>query len=231
MASDEILADLERLLVQWRRELAPVAAKAPPVPYVDLTPYADKSDAEVARILGGHGEFFVEHVADERSGRNDARVGGALRCEAGRTSRLNLRCLRRPLPQERWCHDHHAQPPSRQSAAAKAYSGRATAAHMDELRAQLDALTTEVRQGSAATTSALRGLERLEKRAQGKRGDLLRVPDVAKRLGVSPQHVYRLAHQHDLTFVRLGKGLRFREEDLEQWLRSKAVRARRWDRT
>lgn len=55
---------------------------------------------------------------------------------------------------------------------------------------------------------------------------LLWTPDqVATYLQLSRQHIYRLAKQHRLPFVRIGNSLRFRPAEIEAWIAAKEVRA------
>jgi excisionase family DNA binding protein len=42
-------------------------------------------------------------------------------------------------------------------------------------------------------------------------------------LGTSKHLVYRLTHEHRIRFLRVGKELRFRPEDVATWLESQAV--------
>ena len=42
-------------------------------------------------------------------------------------------------------------------------------------------------------------------------------------LGTSKHLVYRLTHEHRIRFLRVGKELRFRPEDVAAWLESQAV--------
>ena len=44
-------------------------------------------------------------------------------------------------------------------------------------------------------------------------------------LGTSKHLVYRLTHEHRIRFLRVGKELRFRPEDVAAWLESQAVDA------
>ena len=48
---------------------------------------------------------------------------------------------------------------------------------------------------------------------------------LAGYLGVSKHYVYRLTSEHRIRFVRVGKCLRFRPEDVAAWLESQAVDA------
>jgi excisionase family DNA binding protein len=51
-------------------------------------------------------------------------------------------------------------------------------------------------------------------------------PDqVAERLQLSRQHIYRLCGEHRLPFLRVGNSLRFRAADIEAWLEAKIVKA------
>ncbi len=48
---------------------------------------------------------------------------------------------------------------------------------------------------------------------------------LAGYLGVSKHYVYRLTSEHRIRFVRVGKCLRFRPEDVGAWLEAQAVDA------
>ena len=53
--------------------------------------------------------------------------------------------------------------------------------------------------------------------------DVMTVSEVAEYLRVNPQTVYRKAKVGELPAVRIGRAIRFRRSELEDWL--KAVRA------
>jgi len=65
----------------------------------------------------------------------------------------------------------------------------------------------------------------------GMRDDSSELPELwnadrlAGYLGVSKHYVYRLTSEHRIRFVRVGKCLRFRPEDVGAWLDSQAVDA------
>jgi excisionase family DNA binding protein len=55
--------------------------------------------------------------------------------------------------------------------------------------------------------------------------DILTLPEVAELLRMKPTSVYELTrartrekHKHPLPVLRIGSALRFRREDIEQWL-------------
>ena len=48
--------------------------------------------------------------------------------------------------------------------------------------------------------------------------DLLNVKETAKRLRVSPRKIASLTAENDLSYVRVGKRVFFREADLEEFL-------------
>jgi excisionase family DNA binding protein len=55
---------------------------------------------------------------------------------------------------------------------------------------------------------------------------LLWTPEqVAERLQLSRNHVYRLVQTKRIPFSRFGNRLRFRPADIEQWLEAKTVSA------
>ncbi len=50
--------------------------------------------------------------------------------------------------------------------------------------------------------------------------DVMTVSEVAEYLRVNPQTVYRKAKAGALPAVRIGRAIRFRRSELEEWLRS-----------
>lgn len=56
---------------------------------------------------------------------------------------------------------------------------------------------------------------------------LLTPQQVADKLGVKLGTIYQWTHMEFIPHVKLGRFLRFREKDLEQWVQSKARRGRR----
>jgi excisionase family DNA binding protein len=56
---------------------------------------------------------------------------------------------------------------------------------------------------------------------------ILTIPEVAKRLGMHPVTVYRLAKEGRLPVFRVGRMLRFDADELEQWIRAGKVPASR----
>lgn len=52
---------------------------------------------------------------------------------------------------------------------------------------------------------------------------LLTVPQLAELLRVSKTSVYRLVERRQVTFIRLPRGLRFRREDIEAFMRSRST--------
>lgn len=59
---------------------------------------------------------------------------------------------------------------------------------------------------------------RAQARGMGGSGPLLSLEDAARHLGVSPSWVRQRVRERDIPYVRLGRLLRFRPEDLEAWL-------------
>ena len=53
--------------------------------------------------------------------------------------------------------------------------------------------------------------------------DILTVSEVAEYLRINPQTVYRKAKAGELPAVRIGRAIRFRRTDLEEWLRVPAT--------
>jgi excisionase family DNA binding protein len=56
---------------------------------------------------------------------------------------------------------------------------------------------------------------------------LLNVVEAARRLGISPFGLYRRAQKGELPVVRIGRLLRFSEQDLSKWIEGKRQAARR----
>jgi excisionase family DNA binding protein len=52
------------------------------------------------------------------------------------------------------------------------------------------------------------------------------VPEVARLMGTTTKHVYRLVEERRIAFVRVGGKLRFLESDLEAYLAANRVEAR-----
>ncbi len=50
--------------------------------------------------------------------------------------------------------------------------------------------------------------------------DMLTVSEVARYLRVNPQTVYRKAKAGELPAVRIGRAIRFRRTELEEWLKA-----------
>ena len=55
---------------------------------------------------------------------------------------------------------------------------------------------------------------------------MLKVTDVAERLNVSPNTLYRMADRGDIPVVRIAGSLRFDPHDLEAWLLTRRQRGR-----
>lgn len=51
-------------------------------------------------------------------------------------------------------------------------------------------------------------------------GEILTVSEVAQYLRVNPQTVYRKARAGELPVVRIGRAIRFRKSELDEWLRA-----------
>ncbi len=50
--------------------------------------------------------------------------------------------------------------------------------------------------------------------------EVMTVPEVAEYLRVNPQTVYRKAKSGELPAVRIGRAIRFRRSELENWLKN-----------
>src|SRR3989338_3711257 len=59
--------------------------------------------------------------------------------------------------------------------------------------------------------------------------DVMTVSEVAEYLRVNPQTVYRKAKAGEMPVVRIGRAIRFRRAELEDWLRDGSkMRAKPW---
>ena len=56
--------------------------------------------------------------------------------------------------------------------------------------------------------------------------DVMTVSEVAEYLRVNPQTVYRKAKAGELPAVRIGRAIRFRRAELDQWLSTVSVGSR-----
>lgn len=54
---------------------------------------------------------------------------------------------------------------------------------------------------------------------------LMTVSDVAEILAVSKSMVYKLVEEREIPFVKIGKILRFKREDVEAWIESQRIEA------
>lgn len=56
------------------------------------------------------------------------------------------------------------------------------------------------------------------------RQNALKANDLAMLLGVTPQHVYKMAAQQDIPSFRVGRSVRFDPSQVAEWLRRKMPR-------
>jgi hypothetical protein len=115
-----VLHDVQRRLAE---EAVVVSASAEdggrkkrsgPSPFVDLAPYEGMPDRQVLLALGarpGQVSYYKKALQRERNGAVLVHVNGEERCQAGVVTQLGLRCRRVALSGERWCHQHHPDPP------------------------------------------------------------------------------------------------------------------------
>lgn len=52
---------------------------------------------------------------------------------------------------------------------------------------------------------------------------LMDIDDVAERLSVSPRFVRRLVEERRITFLKIGRHVRFDRSDVERWIESQRV--------
>lgn len=50
---------------------------------------------------------------------------------------------------------------------------------------------------------------------------LMTVSDLAKYLAVSKSMIYKLVEEEDIPYIKIGKSLRFKREDIETWIESR----------
>ena len=50
---------------------------------------------------------------------------------------------------------------------------------------------------------------------------LMTVSDLAKYLAVSKSMIYKLVEEEEIPYIKIGKSLRFKREDIETWIESK----------
>ena len=97
-------------------------------------------------------------------------------------------------------------------------------------RAVLEALALRAITAHAAIITALLtgvgkpGSEPTQSAAEAER--LLTVPDVARRLGVPPPHVYELARRRAIPTCRLGRYVRIPARELGEWIQQHRVDSR-----
>jgi hypothetical protein len=118
----EALHDAQRRLAAEAALAAKVSerqgkkARRQPVAYVDLAPYEGMPDKDVLLALGSRKDMLSYYkralqLERERLHRPSERddVG---RCQAGVPAQLGLRCRRTALAREKWCAQHHPDPPA-----------------------------------------------------------------------------------------------------------------------
>ena len=54
-------------------------------------------------------------------------------------------------------------------------------------------------------------------------GALMDIDEVAERLSVSPRFVRRLVEERRITFLKIGRHVRFDRSDVERWIESQRV--------
>ncbi len=53
--------------------------------------------------------------------------------------------------------------------------------------------------------------------------DLLRPSELGQKLGLSTGHIYRMAAERRIPFLKIGGALRFDPQAIQRWLRAKEV--------
>lgn len=54
-------------------------------------------------------------------------------------------------------------------------------------------------------------------------GDILTIPEVADYLKLSKSKVYLLVTRNEIPYIRIGKNVRIRKSDLQEWLQGQTV--------
>jgi excisionase family DNA binding protein len=60
-----------------------------------------------------------------------------------------------------------------------------------------------------------------------KDSDILTIPEVARYLKLSKSKVYAMVQRREIPHIQIGKNVRVRIADLENWLAARSVQARR----
>ncbi len=225
---------------EWQRLAAVRAGDRQPRPeppaFVDITPWASLSNADVARKLGsrtkGNIGYLTPYIAEERSGLHDRAVPeGHERCKAGVKTRRLLRCSLSVPQGTRWCWKHHPQPPKPRDLERRLNDWDLAVRPDGDLVRAVYELTDRVMAQTSILNAALARLERVEERAESVEPlALLTVKQAAELLGVTTTTVYNLCQRNRIPFVRWGRALRFRSADLDEWLATKSTQPRRSSR-
>lgn len=211
-----------------------------PDTYVDLVAFEGVSDREVAWRLGARDaqkvEYFTPYIAEERAGSNDERLHGRRRCNAGRSSLLDLRCIEAALPLSKRCgmkaHKEVAQPAqSKGVATARLVSAvEALTGRLEMLAEKQERIVAEMRSvavENARLTSVLECAGVHSRGTELHNAGWLNAAQVAAKLGVSRALVYRLARSGELPSSRIGSQLRFKPVALDKWLDKRSRGPRR----
>lgn len=199
------------------------------MPAVDMAELAHLSDKEAARQIAVGGPPWpdlaavTDRIADERAG-----VFGdpAQRCQTGLLTWFGLQCQYPALPGEQWCRHHHPDPPARGPVNPRLSPWELKARPDGDVIAALYRVEDRLGQMEQALVAAVERLNRAEDRAAPV-GALtyLSTAQAAEYLGVSVHTMYNLRELHRLPYTRVGRHLRYKISDLDDWLQAKSVRA------
>ncbi len=207
--------------------------RAAPPPYVDLTPYLGMKDADIVRALGQKSDVshYTRFVKVERhSGMPESAPDGRPRCQAGVAVRLNLRCGRGVLDGERWCRQHHPDPPVGPHTIAEVKQDRVARQQLwqrpdGRVLEGLYALTDVVEDLVYETRAVLQRAERLEAASkESARDGWLNADQAAEYTGRSRSAVSQAALVGRLAGVRETprSSWAFKAADLDAWMISGA---------
>lgn len=207
----------------------PRVRRKTPKRFVDLTPYVGMDPRQILLALGCLREDIKlgkPVLAEEMSGFNDQRLGGAPRCEAGRPSDYGLRCKRAALPGEAWCRPHHPSPPPGPPSPAQERRSRLRREQLwqrpdGRVLEGLFALTDAVEDLANTTQEVLERANRVQQAGtDAARDGWLTVKQAAAYTGRAASSVNTAARDGSLSGVRASPAgsWSFKVKDLNEWM-------------
>jgi excisionase family DNA binding protein len=229
---DQLLALLvdEHRREEYERSGTHVRKVRPDPPdFLDLTPYAHLSDAELSAEIGltsRGSKRPAQQVVDERSGLRDSRIPpGRTRCEAGVKWWALLRCHRSAIEEERWCRQHHPAPPPPLHESPRLHPWDVSLRPDGPLLRAVYELSDRVAEQTATLEVALARLDQAETREarlDEMPQNLLNITGLADYLGLSRQTVDNMVKEHRIPFVRISeRRVRFERRAIDDWLTKK----------